>query len=47
MQVRNKWNGKFYTVLDFTDNTVTLKREDGSHFTIMKKEYYFSYSEKK
>jgi len=45
--VRNKWNGGLYTVLEITDNNVTLQRENGSQFTIQKSEYFFSYSEKK
>lgn len=44
--VKNKWNGKLYTVLDTTDCDVVLQREDGTKFTIQKKEYFFSYSEK-
>lgn len=47
MLVRNKWSGKMYKVIDITDNMVTLEREDGSQFTIMKTEYFFNYSEKK
>ena len=46
IKVKNKWNGQFYKVIDITDNMVTLEREDGSRFTIMKKEYFFSYFEK-
>lgn len=44
--VKNKWNGSTYKVLDSTDNTVTLEREDGTQFTINKKEYFFNYFEK-
>lgn len=47
MLVRNKWNGGTYKVIAFTDNMVTLEREDGSQFTIQKKEYFSNYSEKK
>lgn len=47
MLVRNKWNGHFYKVILMTDREVTLEREDGSQFTIMKKEYFSNYSEKK
>lgn len=47
MLVRNKWNDKMYEVLEITDKNVTLRREDGSQFTIQKSEYSFSYSEKK
>ena len=46
MLVRNKWNNKMYKVLEITDKNVTLRREDGSQFTIQKSEYFFSYSEK-
>lgn len=45
--VKNKWNGKLYTVLAMNDCEVTLEREDGSQFTIQKKEYFFSYKVKK
>lgn len=49
MMVKNKWNSKTYTVIstNVADNTVTLKREDGSQFTIQIKELYFSYREVK
>lgn len=47
MLVRNKWNNKKYLVLKITDKNVTLRREDGSQFTVQKSEYFFSYSEKK
>lgn len=47
MLVRNKWNGKIYKVILFTDNMVTLEREDGSQFAIQKKEYFHNYSDKK
>ena len=46
MLVRNKWNGKTYKVLETTDKTVTLQREDGSQFTILRKEYLANYFEK-
>lgn len=47
MKVKNKWNGKIYIVLETneTDNTTTLKRDDGSQFTIQTKELYFNYRE--
>ena len=43
-KVRNKWNGKDYFVVT-NDNAkaVTLKREDGTTFTIQKSELLFSY----
>lgn len=47
MKVRNKWNCKFYEIITIDSNSVTLKREDGTQFTIAKSEYFFSYSEKK
>lgn len=44
--VKNCWNNKWYKVLEETEKTVTLEREDGSKFTIAKSEYLFSYCEK-
>lgn len=46
-EVTNKWNGNVYTVLDMTDKEVTLRRSDGSEFTIAKCEYYFNYRDGK
>ena len=46
MLVRNKWNGKTYKVLETTDKTVKLQREDGTKFTIQKSEYFSNYFEK-
>lgn len=46
-EVKNKWTGKVYTVLSMTDREVTLRRSDGSEFTIAKYEYYFSYRDGK
>lgn len=47
MKVKNKWNGKTYTVISTneTDNTTTLERGDGSQFTIQTKELYSNYRE--
>lgn len=45
MLVRNKWNRKTYQVVEDKDNLVTLEREDGTRFTIAKKEYYSNYIE--
>ena len=47
MIVKNKWNGKLYTVISTneTNSTVTLKRDDGSIFTIQTKELYSNYRE--
>lgn len=47
IKVKSKWNGQFYKVIDITDNIVTLEREDGSRFTITKKEYFINYFGKK
>ena len=44
-QVRNKWTGKLYKVLEVTNNEVTLRREDGSEFTIAKTEFSATYSD--
>ena len=43
MLVRNKWNKKLYKVISDTGSEVTLEREDGSQFTIQKKEFYVNY----
>ena len=43
MTVKNKWNGKSYTVISMSGRTVKLKRSDGTEFEIQKSEYYFSY----
>jgi hypothetical protein len=54
MQVRNKWTGQFYNLVEVKDGSVTLEcltnthsRKKGEQFTIDKKEYFFSYSEKR
>lgn len=46
-EVTNKWTGNVYTVLNMTDKEVTLRRSDGSEFTIAKYEYYFNYRDGK
>ena len=43
MLVRNKWNKKSYEVIAIENGRVTLKREDGSEFTIAEKEYISNY----
>lgn len=43
--VKNKYTGKLYTVVKFEGKDVTLKREDGSEFTITVGEYNFYYTE--
>ena len=45
--VRNKWNKKTYKVIEIKDGKVTLERDDGSQFTIVKAEYFLNYSENK
>lgn len=47
MTVKNKHNKKTYTVIKSDEKTVTLKREDGSEFTIQKSEFNFFYSVEK
>ena len=47
LKVKNKWNGRFYTVVDDSGKEVTLVREDGSRFTIQKAEYQQCYFEVK
>ena len=43
MKVKNKWNSKTYEVVKEVGITVTLKREDGSMFTITKSEFHSAY----
>jgi hypothetical protein len=40
----NRWNRKWYTVLEVTSKEVTLQREDGTQFTIAKSELYANYA---
>lgn len=44
MKVKNRWNGKIYTVIE-TATMVKLQREDGSEFVISKSEFYANYYE--
>lgn len=46
MLVRNKWNKK-YEVMNIEKGKVTLKREDGTVFTIAEKEYVINYVKEK
>ena len=39
----NKWNGKTYFVQEIKENSVVLKRQDGSSFEISLSECHFSY----
>lgn len=43
MLVRNKWNRQLYEVLEIENGKVTLRRADGSTFTIAEKEYLANY----
>lgn len=43
MKVINKWNGKLYTALSMSVNTVELQKSDGSEFEIQKSEFYSNY----
>lgn len=43
MTVKNRWNRKIYQVVEVKGNKVTLKREDGTVFTIAEKEYLANY----
>lgn len=49
MVVKNKWNGRLYTVKSFDGpaDEVTLIRDDKSEFTITQKEYRYNYREVK
>lgn len=44
-KVRNKWNGRIYTVKEETEKEVTLVRDNGSEITIAKSELRFNYTE--
>ena len=46
MQVVNRWNRKTYKVIEKTDKTVTLQREDGTQFSIATKDFLSIYVEK-
>ena len=43
MKVKNRWNSKTSEVVKEEGITVTLKREDGSMFTITKSEFHSAY----
>ena len=45
--VINHWNRREYLVVGETDKEVTLRRSDGSEFTIARREYHFSYRDGK
>ena len=42
--VLNRWNKKWYIVLEVKDRDVTLQREDKSTFTIDRKELFANYA---
>ena len=41
--VLNRWNRKWYKVLEVKDREVTLQREDNSVLTIERKELFVNY----
>lgn len=41
--VLNRWNRKWYKVLEVKDTDVTLQREDNSALTIERKELFANY----
>lgn len=43
MKVKNKWNSKIYEIVKEEGIMVTLKREDGSIFTITQSEFHSIY----
>ena len=43
MKVKNKWNSKIYEIVKEEGIMVTLKREDGSIFTITQFEFHYVY----
>ena len=42
-EVLNRWNRKWYKVLEVKDRDVTLQREDNSVLTIERKELFANY----
>lgn len=46
MQVVNRWNRKTYRVIEKTDKTVTLQREDNTQFSIATKDFLQIYVKK-
>ena len=47
MTVRNKWNGKLYTLTQDKGSSVILQRSDSSEFEISKSEFKANYYEVK
>ena len=45
MIIRNKWNGKLYTLIQDKGSSVILQRSDGSEFEISKSEFKANYME--
>ena len=43
-KVLNRWNRKWYKVLEVKDRDVTLQREDNSVLTIERKELFANYT---
>lgn len=43
-EVLNRWNRKWYKVLEIKDRDVTLQREDNSVLTIERKELFANYT---
>ena len=43
MVIINKWTNKTYELLEMTEKSVKLKREDGTVFEISRSEYQFNY----
>lgn len=47
MTIRNRWNGKLYTLIQDKGSSVILQRSDGSEFEISKSEFKANYYEVK
>lgn len=45
-KVTNKWNGRMYEVVSDEGTKITLKRDDGTLFTIAKTDFNFCYYKK-
>lgn len=43
MTAKNKWSNKLYKIIEITDKTVKLERENGETFVIAKSDFLFNY----
>lgn len=43
MTAKNKWSNKHYKIIEITEKTVKLERENGEVFEIAKSDFLFNY----